>query len=174
MVADVTPTCPQLTRVIGEVETGHLSQINTKDVGTIWDNEEGVTEPVSLNSETPVNCEVTVREQAENGTKTQQTFYARPRPTATDLRTNPELLAIVEQGRKQYAKGSKESREERAAHLLRNDESNPRHNPRNSLKRAINKIYHHPVLFDVSGTLRLNSEQRGRLNHTDLSGTRND
>ena len=87
------------------------------------------------------------------------------RPTATDLRRNPALLAEVERGRKRYAKGSKEKREERAAHLLRNDESNKRHNPVKSLERSINKIHRHPTIpgLDLSGTLRLNAEQRGRL-----------
>ncbi len=81
------------------------------------------------------------------------------RPTATDLRKNPALLAEVERGRKRYAKGSKESRPVRAAHLLRNDQSNLVHN----FLRSLNRIHRQPVLFDVAGLVRLNAEQRGRL-----------
>ena len=117
--------------------------------------------PVALDYERPVNYEETKRKEAVNPTKPQPNQGAKRRPTATDLRANSELLAEVERGRKRYAKGSKERREERAAHWLRNDNSNPR----NNLKRSINKIYRHPVLFDVSGLVRLNDGQQRRLGH---------
>ena len=178
---DETPVCPNLTGVGEEAETGHLSQFNTKDVGVNWDSA-GMPE-----KSPPLVCGTVVEapQQLGNSDKTvmEKGVYResignmanvdnrretegeppKPRPTASQLRANPDLLARVEKGRKQYAKGSKESREERAAHHLRNDDSNRR----NNLKRSINKVHRYPTLpgLDLPGTLRLNDEQRGLLDH---------
>jgi hypothetical protein len=138
--------CPKLTGVAEGAETGRLSEINPLDVVLISDMTPNVPAPVPPLRGTPDS-----RELAGN-------FF---RPTATQLRANPTLLAEVERGRKRYAKGSREDAAKRAAHNLRNDESNPR----NNLKRSIRRIDRYPILpgLDVAGTLRLSEEQQRRL-----------
>ena len=54
-VPDQPPICPELTGVDREAQTGHLSRINTKDVGVIRDKWVVPGEPVNLNRGTPVN-----------------------------------------------------------------------------------------------------------------------
>lgn len=82
------------------------------------------------------------------------------------LRTNDDLLLKLEQQHRQYAKGSKEDLYNRATHNVRNKASNPR----NNLRRSINKIYRQPVLFNVVTTLRLTDNQRATLDY--WQGTR--
>lgn len=90
----------------------------------------------------------------------------RPRPqqrfvSASMLRTQDDLLQTLERQHRQYAKGSKEDSYGRAAHNVRNKESNQR----NNLRRDIDRIYNTPTLFDVTDTLRLTPEQRALLDY---------
>lgn len=90
----------------------------------------------------------------------------RPRPqqrfvSASMLRTQDDLLQTLERQHRQYAKGSREDPYGRAAHNVRNRESNQR----NNLRRDINKIYNTPTLFDVTNTLRLTPEQQAALDY---------
>ena len=81
--------------------------------------------------------------------------------SATMLHSDDDLMLTLQSRFKQYRKGSKEDQFSRAAHNLRNDNSNPR----NNLRRSINKIHCQPTLFDVSDTLRLTADQRAALDH---------
>ena len=88
------------------------------------------------------------------------------RPTATQLRANPDLLAEVEKDRQQYAKGSKENRFERAAHHLRNDDSNDRNNLARRLRRLTNAPSGQPLpLYSLSDVIRLTPEQQAALDY---------
>ncbi|KAB7731426.1 hypothetical protein F5984_11595 [Rudanella paleaurantiibacter] len=136
--------CPKFTDLSEGCERGSLSEIYPLYVGAISDK-------------------VGSREGAKPGSRG---TLPNPRPTATMLRACPALLEEVERGRRCYRKGSKEERAERAAHLLRNDQSNPR----NNLKRSINKIYRQPTLFDVADTLRLDPRQQSVLGDNNGNG----
>ncbi|MCX6213251.1 hypothetical protein [Spirosoma sp.] len=81
--------------------------------------------------------------------------------SAAMLRNNDDLLLTLERQHRQYTKGSKEDQYSRAAHNVRNRESNQR----NNLRRDVNRIYNTPTLFDVTDTLRLTPEQRAALDY---------
>ncbi|GAB3897580.1 hypothetical protein [Spirosoma agri] len=81
--------------------------------------------------------------------------------SAAMLRNNDDLMLTLERQHRQYAKGSKEDPYSRAAHNVRNKDSNRR----NNLRRDINKIYRNPTLFDVTDMLRLNTDQWVMLNY---------
>lgn len=83
------------------------------------------------------------------------------RPTAAQLRADPDLLTEVERGRLQYAKGSKENPFDRAAHNLRNDDSNPRNNLARQLRRLLAPpAVGYPLpLFTVAEVVRLTPNQ---------------
>lgn len=138
-------TCHKLT----DAPDAHLSRINTLCSELLCD--EG--KPVQPPTPETIVCPIT-------GVAIDQPLPRQRFVSATMLRTNDDLLLTLEHRYKQYAKGSKENREKRTAHNLRNDESNPR----NNLKRSINKIYRQPLLFDVSDTLVLTDQQLDILN----------
>ncbi len=81
--------------------------------------------------------------------------------SAAMLRNNDDLLMRLNSQFRQYAKGSKEDEYSRAAHKARNAHSNPR----NNLRRRINRINQHPTLFDLSTMVRLTADQRAALDH---------
>lgn len=90
----------------------------------------------------------------------------RPKPgqrfiSAAMLRNDDDLLMRLNSQFGQYAKGSKEDEYSRAAHNARN----AFHNDPNNLRRRINRINQHPTLFDVSGMVRLTTDQRAALDH---------
>ena len=95
------------------------------------------------------------------------------RPTAAQLRANPDLLAEVEKDRKRYAKGSKENPFERAAHNLRNDDSNDRNNLARRVRRIVATSAGQPLpLFLPTEVIRLTPDQRAVLDY--WQGTRYD
>lgn len=146
-----TPTqpgakCRKLTDLSEGGEMGKVSQINPLYVALICDKGGS-------------------REGAKPGDRG---TLPNPRPTATMLRACPALLEEVERGRRRYRKGSKEERAERAAHNLRNDQSNPR----NNLKRSIAKPYRygqHTLPF-TDATLRLDPRQQAIIGRANSSG----
>jgi len=81
--------------------------------------------------------------------------------SATMLRNDDDLLLQPNARFGQYAKGSKEDEYSRQAHNVRNAHSNPR----NNLRKDIEKIYRQPTLFDVSKTVRLTPNQRAVLDY---------
>lgn len=90
-----------------------------------------------------------------------------PRPrqrfvSATMLRKNPDLLQALQHNHKQYAKGSKEDECSRAAHNVRNVESNAR----NNLIRRIQRIADTPMLFPLWEMVKLTPQQESTLTST--------
>jgi hypothetical protein len=91
----------------------------------------------------------------------------RPRPgqrfvSATILRTNDDLLLTLDTQHRQYAKGSKEDDYSRAAHNVRNKDSNPRNNLRRLVNQCLEEREHslfpdHPI--------PLTNAQRALLDH---------
>ena len=151
--------CHKLT----DTATDDLSQINPLYSGVICDTfkpgrstPEPDPEPHTPGAVTrnPVVCPVTgvIIHQPQRG----QRFVS-----ATILRTNDNLLLKLDSQHRQYVKGSKEDEYSRAAHNIRNVDSNRR----NNLRRSINKIHRNPTLFDVTDTLRLTADQWAALDH---------
>lgn len=145
------PNCHELTAL----PNADLSRINPLYSGVHYDT--GKPDQLSESGEsTPgaIVCPVT-------GVVIDQPQPAQRFVSATMLRTDDDLLLTLNSRFRQYAKGSKENEYSRAAHNVRNVDSNRR----NNLRRSINKIYRNPTLFDVIDTLRLTTNQRAALNH---------
>lgn len=95
----------------------------------------------------------------------------QPRPqqrfvSAAMLRTDDDLLLTLDSQHRNYTKGSKEDLYNRAAHNVRNKDSNPR----NNLRRRINRIVYGPggrqiPLFALADTVRLSNADRAVLSH---------
>jgi hypothetical protein len=166
--------CPKFTDVTAGGETGQMSQIYPLNVGEFWDTRPPVEESPTVERGTPQNhsnqtsttttttghyCPVTGVPIPDDGPGHVRRVNRRF-VSATMLRTDDDLMKRVKGRFSQYAKGSKEDAHTRTAHNVRN----AYHNPRNNLKRSINKINRQPTLFDVSETLRLTDHHRTLLN----------
>jgi hypothetical protein len=80
------------------------------------------------------------------------------------LYTDDDLLLLLQDQFRQYAKGSKEDDYTRTAHNVRNRHSNPR----NNLRRRIGRVHGQPLIFDaaeVDSMVRLTDDQRAALDH---------
>ena len=153
--------CGNLPGAIGHeltnADTPDLSRINPLYSALQPDTENA---PTTRQPE-PVICPVT------------GVLIAAPQPgqrfvSTVVLRNDDDLMLTLDSQYRQYAKGSKEDEYSRAAHNVRNADSNPR----NNLRRRINRIYQNqnPTLFDLSQTVKLTDEQRTLLDH--WQGTR--
>ena len=176
--------CPKLTGSADDLPTGEMSQINPLSVVLIWDN--APTQQPNLNAgrETAPSMPANRFETGLNNCSAEgpaavasspslasQNTGQTTRPTATTLRKNADLLAEVEKGRKRYAKGSKENPSKRAAHNLRNDDSNPRNNLARRLRRLTDTRGGQTLpLFTPAEVVRLTPDQRAALAH--WQGTR--
>ena len=167
--------CPKLTGSDSDLVTGEMSQINPLYVVLIWDNEGSQQTDPNAARETPTDIADNIGESivfkgshaaALSPSSVCQNVGRAVRPTASVLRADADLLAEVEQNRKRYAKGSKEDDVKRAAHNLRNDDSNPR----NNLARRLRRLLNAPTLFALSEIIRLTPDQRAALDH--WQGTR--
>lgn len=145
------PVCHELT----DPSAPDLSRINPLYSGVICDTRKPVDQPPTAPADRPgaTVCPVTG-------------VVLPPAPgrrfvSATMLRNDDDLLLTLNNQFRQYAKGSKEDEYSRAAHNVRNVDSNRR----NNLRRSINKIHREPTLFDVSDTLRLTADQRAALDY---------
>lgn len=161
--------CPKLTGFVESTQNGKMSEINPLSIGLISDNGSSQQTGSNLNRETlpqtPENSRVTSCKP--------QPIKLPTRPTATQLRANPELLVEVEKGRKQYAKGSKENRFKRAAHNRRNDDSNPRNNLARRVRRIVEVKNGQPLpLFAPVEVVRLQPDQQAALDY--WKGTRHE
>lgn len=158
--------CPKLTGSVNGLKNDELSQINPLSVVLNWDNASTENTDLNPNRET-VDSEVDKRQ------KTRAKPQPSKRPTATQLRANPELLTEVEKGRKQYAKGSKENQFDRAAHNLRNDESNERNNLAKRVRRIVEVSEGEPLpVFAPVEVIKLTPDQRAALDY--WQGTRHE
>ncbi|GAB3894761.1 hypothetical protein GCM10028825_37660 [Spirosoma agri] len=81
------------------------------------------------------------------------------------LRTNDDLLLTLERQHRQYAKGSKEDLYSRAAHNVRNKESNERNNLRRRIERFNQTKGGQLPLFPEFGIFQLTDAQRAALDY---------
>ncbi|QJD77816.1 hypothetical protein [Spirosoma rhododendri] len=152
------PTCHELT----DVADAGLSRINPLCSEVLCDTGKSDQPPAP-----PTVCPVTgaVINQPQPG----QRFVS-----AAMLRTNDDLLLTLERQHRQYAKGSKEDEYSRAAHNVRNKESNERNNLRRRIER--NNFRQHLEqhsqttggqlpLFPEFGAFQLTDAQRAALDY---------
>ncbi|WP_138993394.1 hypothetical protein [Larkinella sp. C7] len=90
----------------------------------------------------------------------------QPRPgqrfvSSVVLRNDDDLLLTLNRQQRKYAKGSKEDQYSRAAHNVRNRESNER----NNLARRLRRVLDTPGLFPPDEGIRLTDEQRAVLEY---------
>lgn len=155
----ITEKCPLLTGS----KKGEMSIINPLSIVLKLDNDPNQYTDLNAGRETipttPNNSDKTVIKGPIPKQRTN-------RPTANQLRGNPNLLAEVEQGRKRYAKGSKENEFKRAAHNLRNDESNGRNNLVRRLQKRMAIQEGKPLpLFAPKEVIRLTPDQWAALDY---------
>ncbi|ADB41827.1 hypothetical protein [Spirosoma linguale] len=163
-VPSITENCPLLTGS----KKGEMSTINPLSIVLIPDNDSSQNTDLNAGRET---LPLTPNNSDKTTIKDPVSKRRINRPTATQLRENLDLLAEVEQGRKRYAKGSKENQFERAAHNLRNDESNDRNNLARRLQKLIAIEEGKPLpLFAPKEVIRLTPGQRDALDYWNGTG----
>ncbi|MFD2569967.1 hypothetical protein ACFSUS_04935 [Spirosoma soli] len=95
----------------------------------------------------------------------------RPQPgqrfvSAAMLRNNDDLMLTLDHQHRQYAKGSKEDEYSRAAHNVRNQDSNRRNNLRRRLSRSLyEREGQQQFLFPLSEMIHLTDEERAILDY---------
>lgn len=173
-VADEAQICPKLTGA----EKPEMSDINPLSTKLISDKVPSAETGSSIGfvgrgtpTSHPSECvrppagpgfgsrSVSVPDQPAEPIATPGRNASRKRPTASQLRADEDLLSTVNAGQRAYAKGSQEDQAERAAHNLRNADSNPR----NNLARRLRRIARTPALFPLSTTLHLTPDQERLL-----------
>ncbi|MGV3561322.1 hypothetical protein [Larkinella arboricola] len=137
------PDCHELT----DSPTPQLSQINPLYSGVPCDIEKP-------DQPRPVVCPVT-------GVTIEQPRPGQRFVSSVVLRNNDDLLLTLNRQQRQYAKGSKEDQYNRAAHNVRNRESNER----NNLARRLRRVLDTPGLFPPAEGIRLTDEQRAALDY---------
>ena len=150
-------TCHKLTAPPNEAQTGQLSQIHT--LGLVL-NCDTPPAPIPTPDTPPNRCRTT-------GRTIPTTTNGRPRRfvSARDLATDDDLLMQVLDGSRTYAKGSKEDQYTRAAHNLRNRESNERHSLKRRIERYTRRKGGQQSLFPEYDFFPLTADQRAALDY---------